>query len=96
MNIEKDLKEEFDKRGVNYAQNRCINYIDDSFDSVLDCVENVVNKNCNIQSDSYSESDVRNIALEMKNAAITGLYGAKRWDMQKRLGRIQDKWKLRP
>lgn len=31
MNIEKDLREEFDKRGVNYDQNHCINYVDDSF-----------------------------------------------------------------
>ena len=45
-------------------------------------------------SDSYSDSDVRNIALEMRNEAQTGLYKEKRWDMQKRLGKITDKWKI--
>ncbi len=45
-------------------------------------------------SDSYSDADVRNIALEMTNEAVTGLRGEPRWDMQKRLGKIKDKWKL--
>ncbi len=36
------FKKELDKRGVNYGQNQHINYIDDSFDSVLDCVEELV------------------------------------------------------
>ena len=43
---------------------------------------------------SYSDADVRNIALEMTNEAVTGLRGEPRWDMQKRLGKIKDKWKL--
>jgi hypothetical protein len=45
-------------------------------------------------SDSYSDNDVRNIALEMSNEAVRGLYKEQRWDMQKRLGKIKDKWKL--
>lgn len=46
-------------------------------------------------SDSYSDSDVRNIALEITNEAVAGLYKEQRLDMQKRLGKIKDKWKLR-
>ena len=44
-------------------------------------------------SDSYSDDEVSNIMTEMQNEAQTKLYGEKRWDMQKRLGRIRDKWK---
>ena len=44
-------------------------------------------------SDSYSDDEVSNIMTEMQNEAQTGLYKEKRWDMQKRLGRIRDKWK---
>lgn len=45
-------------------------------------------------SSSYSLDEVKNIVLEMRNEAISGLRGYQRWDMQKRLGRIRDKWKL--
>ena len=45
-------------------------------------------------SSSYSLDDVRNIVLEMRNEAISGLRGEQRWDMQKRLGKIRDKWNL--
>lgn len=45
-------------------------------------------------SSSYSLDEVRNIVLEMRNEAISGLRGEQRWDMQKRLGKIRDKWKL--
>ena len=45
-------------------------------------------------SGSYSLDDVRNIVLEMRNEALCGLRGEQRWDMQKRLGKIRDKWNL--
>jgi hypothetical protein len=45
-------------------------------------------------SSSYSLDEVRNIVLEMRNEATSGLRGEQRWDMQKRLGRIRNKWKL--
>jgi hypothetical protein len=45
-------------------------------------------------SGSYSLDDVRNIVLEMRNEALCGLIGEQRWDMQKRLGKIRDKWNL--
>lgn len=43
---------------------------------------------------NYSLDEVRNIVLEMHNEAVAGLNGRQRWDMQKRLGAIRDKWKL--
>jgi len=45
-------------------------------------------------SGSYSDWDIRDMMLEMHNEAITGLRNEQRWDMQKRLGAIRDKWKL--
>jgi len=59
-----------------------------------------INKNLNPDSlkdnvtKTYSLDEVRNIVTEMENEAQTGLYGGNRWDMQKRLGRIRDKWNL--
>jgi hypothetical protein len=44
------------------------------------------------QEKGYSEEDMVNFALEMKNEAITGLYGEQRWDMLKRLRKIKDRW----
>jgi hypothetical protein len=38
--------------------------------------------------------EVRNIVLEMRNEAVSGLVGEQRWDMQERLGKIRDKWNL--
>jgi len=45
-----------------------------------------------MQEKGYSEEDMVNFALEMKNEAITGLYGEQRWDMLKRLRKIKDRW----
>jgi len=44
-------------------------------------------------TERYSYDEVSNIMTEMQNEAQTGLYTEKRWDMQKRLGIIRDKWK---
>jgi hypothetical protein len=45
-------------------------------------------------SDNFSDNDVRNIVLEMKNEAVKGLVKEKRWDMQRRLREITLKWKI--
>ncbi len=39
-------------------------------------------------SDSYSDSDVRNIVLEMNNAAMCGIYGKDRFKLQDKLYRL--------
>ena len=43
---------------------------------------------------SYSVFDIRDMMTEIQNEAVTGLRNEQRWDMQKRLGKIRDKWKL--
>ena len=47
-----------------------------------------------VVSGSCSVFDVRDMMTEMRNEAVTGLRGEKRWDMQKRLGEVRDKYKL--
>ena len=43
----------------------------------------------------FSDDEVREIALQMRNEAVTGLYKEERWSMQKRLSKIMDRWNLR-
>ena len=45
-------------------------------------------------SDSYSDSDVRNIVLEMNNAAMCGRYGEDRFKLQDKFSAIKKRWKL--
>ena len=70
MDIRKQFITELKRNRVNFDSDNA-NYIDDNFDYILECVVNVVNKNCNI-GDFVGRSEQFNCPFCTRGSASGG------------------------